>query len=121
MKKKSFYDWKKMSQQELNYNNAFMISIFEDQILLSDWFSDFHSLVSPLNIRPKLELHLEGQLNGLNSVFLFGMIQDKQHQSSLEDLTYELIHASRDMSMIIKERAIYLCHAWKEKILSFKE
>ena len=108
-----------MNDDELRFHQSLMMTIFEDHIILSDWFSTFRQLISPIDINPSHDLHIEGQLNGLQSIFILGGIYKEEHKIILEDLTYQLIFTSRTMSMTVEERAAYLFHAWKEKIVTF--
>lgn len=116
MRKNSFYDWHKMNPEEMEYHFNILNSLFEDHIILSDWFSTFRQLIAPNDISSSHDLHIERQLNGLQSLFIIAGIHKEEHRIILEDLTYELVATSRTMSMTVEERAAYLFHAWKEKI-----
>lgn len=118
MRNHSFYHWAEMSQQEYQLNCLIIHTFFEDYISLTDWFTDFRKLTSPQNITAEVELYIEGQLNGLKTIFLIGQIENSEHQTILEDLTYELSLATRDMSMTVKDRAAFICDAWQERLQS---
>ena len=116
MKKYSFYNMAEMGKQEYQLSCLIIHTFFEDYIRLTDWFTDFRNLTSPQNITTEVELYIEGQLNGLKTIFLIGQIENNSHQTILEDLTYDLSLATRDMSMTVKERASFICDAWQERL-----
>lgn len=94
MSKFTLYDWRKMSKKDVQLSRQIISASLEDQILLSDWFSDFRELISPKDEHPRFELHLEGQLQGLKPIFLMAGIESIDHQVNINDLTYQLIFTS---------------------------
>lgn len=118
MSKFTLYDWQKMSKKDLLCCRCFVCMSLEDQILLSDWFSCFRELISPKDLHPNFELHLEGQLHGLKSIFLITGTESVDHQVNLNDLTYQLIFTSRHLSFTTEERANYIFDAWLERLLN---
>ena len=118
MSKFTLYDWRKMSKKDVHLSRQIISASLEDQILLSDWFSDFRELISPKDEHPRFELHLEGQLQGLKPIFLMAGIESIDHQVNINDLTYQLIFTSRHMSFTTEERANYIFDAWLERLLT---
>ena len=118
MAKFSLYEWRKMSKKDLASCKGIVCMSLEDQILLSDWFSSFRELISPKDLNPSFEIHLEGKLQGLKLIFLIIGIANVDHQINLNDLTYQLIFTSRHMSFTKEERAHYIFDAWLERLLT---
>ena len=101
----SLYNWQAFSRKKLAIRKKIMLGIIEDCITLQDMFGAINTFVNYDN--PCLDniFRPEEKLNGLNQLFVVGMIKDEDDQNHLFDLIYNAIHESRIASKSVKERA----------------
>ena len=114
----SLYNWQAFNRKKLAIRKKIMLGIIEDSITLQDMFAAINTFVNYDN--PGLDniFKPEEKLNGLNQLFVVGMIEDEDDQNHLYDLIYNAIHESRITSKSVKDRAEIVERLLRTEILN---
>lgn len=110
-----------MSEAELRHKCTVAKMIFEDYITYFDWFTNFNQLINPEAKEEQLIFSLQGQLHGIEVLFTLGSIENKKHQSLLEDILYSLTAQTKSQGLTVAQRADLICNEFKTALLNLAE
>ena len=114
----SLYNWQTFNRKKLEVRRNIMLSIIEDQVTLYDMFWALNDFINFNNEDKDNTFKVEEKLNGLNQLFIVGMIVDEADQDHLMDLMNSTIHESRNTSKSVKERAVIVENLLRMEVLN---
>ena len=114
----SLYNWQKFSRKKLAVRRKIILGMLEDCIIIDNMFEAINTFVNHGNPRKDNCFTPEGELNGLNQLFVVGMIVDEADQDHLMDLMNNTIHESRNTSKSVKERAVMVENLLRMEVLN---
>ena len=101
----SLYNWQSFSRKKLAVRCKIILGMLEDCITIQDMFEAINTFVNYANPKKDNFFTPEANLNGLNQLFVVGMIEDDADKDRLLDLMHNAINQSRSTSKSVKERA----------------
>ena len=114
----SLYNWQSFSRKKLAVRRKIILGILEDCITVQDVFESINTFINYGNPRKDNCFTPEGELNGLNQLFVVGMIVDEADQDHLMDLMNSTINESRNTSKSVKERAVMVENLLRMEVLN---
>jgi len=101
----SLYNWRAFNRKKLAIRQQIILGIIEDYITLYDMFWVLNDFINYRNKSKDFQFEVEHELNGLNQIFVVGMIEDQHDKDYLYEVMTSTIHSTKDVSKTVKERA----------------
>ena len=111
---KQLYFIDDFTAEELQYKSAIAISVLEDYVLMVDVCNWVNKLINTSNGNKDAFWDVENKINGIQTLFLMGLIVREDHQEVLEQIAYDIAMDTIDGNK--KERALKIQVAFRAKI-----
>ena len=111
---KQLYFIDDFTAEELQYKSAIAISVLEDYVLMVDVCNWVNKLINTSNANKDTFWDVENKINGIQTLFLMGLIVREDHQEVLEQIAYDI--AMDTIGVDKKERALKIQVAFRAKI-----
>lgn len=115
---KQLYFIDDFTAEELQYKSAIAISVLEDYVLMVDVCNWVNKLINTSNANKDTFWDVENKINGIQTLFLMGLIVREDHQEVLEQIAYDI--AMDTIGVDKKERALKIQVAFRAKIRELK-
>ena len=115
---KQLYFIDDFTAEELQYKSAIAISVLEDYVLMVDVCNWVNKLINTSNANKDTFWDVENKVNGIQTLFLTGLIVREDHQEVLEQIAYDI--AMDTIGVDKKERALKIQVAFRAKIRELK-
>ena len=115
---KQLYFIDDFTAEELQYKSAIAISVLEDYVLMFDVCNWVNKLINTSNANEDTFWDVENKINGIQTLFLMGLIVREDHQEVLEQIAYDI--AMDTIGVDKKERALKIQVAFRAKIRELK-
>ena len=113
----SLYNWELFSDKKLRIRQNTALRIIEDHITLYDMFWATNDFVNYGNEKKDNIFKTEEKLNGLNKLFVFGMVTNDADQDNLLEVAYNIIEETRGTCLTIKVRSEMVEIAMRQRVL----
>ena len=111
---KQLYFIDDFTAEELQYKSAIAISVLEDYVLMVDVCNWVNKLINTSNANKDAFWDVENKINGIQTLFLMGLIVREDHQEVLEQIAYDIAMDTIDGDK--NERALKIQVAFRAKI-----
>ncbi len=111
---KQLYFIDDFTAEELQYKSAIAISVLEDYVLMVDVCNWVNKLINTSNANKDAFWDVENKINGIQTLFLIGLIVREDHQEVLEQIAYDIAMDTIDGDK--NERALKIQVAFRAKI-----
>lgn len=111
---KQLYFIDDFTAEELQYKSAIAISVLEDYVLMVDVCNWVNKLINTSNANKDTFWDVENKINGIQTLFLMGLIVREDHQEVLEQIAYDIAMDTIDGDK--NERALKIQVAFRAKI-----
>ena len=111
---KQLYFIDDFTAEELQYKSAIAISVLEDYVLMVDVCNWVNKLINTSNANEDTFWDVENKINGIQTLFLIGLIVREDHQEVLEQIAYDIAMDTIDGDK--NERALKIQVAFRAKI-----
>ena len=111
---KKLYFIDDFTAEELQYKTAIAISVLEDYVLMVDVCNWVNKLINTSNANKDAFWDVENKINGIQTLFLMGLIVREDHQEVLEQIAYDIAMDTIDGDK--NERALKIQVAFRAKI-----
>lgn len=111
---KQLYFIDDFTAEELQYKSAIAISVLEDYVLMVDVCNWVNKLINTSNANKDTFWDVKNKINGIQTLFLMGLIVREDYQEVLEQIAYDIVMDTIDGDK--KERALKIQVAFRAKI-----
>ena len=111
---KQLYFIDDFTAEELQYKSAIAISVLEDYVLMVDVCNWVNKLINTSNANKDTFWDVDNKINGIQTLFLMGLIVREDHQEVLEQIAYDIAMDTIDGDK--NERALKIQVAFRAKI-----
>ena len=111
---KQLYFIDDFTAEELQYKSAIAISVLEDYVLMVDVCNWVNKIINTSNANKDAFWDVENKINGIQTLFLIGLIVREDHQEVLEQIAYDIAMDTIDGDK--NERALKIQVAFRAKI-----
>ena len=111
---KQLYFIDDFTAEELQYKSAIAISVLEDYVLMVDVCNWVNKLINTSNANKDTFWDVENKVNGIQTLFLMGLIVREDYQEVLEQIAYDIAMDTIDGDK--NERALKIQVAFRAKI-----
>ena len=111
---KQLYFIDDFTAEELQYKSAIAISVLEDYVLMVDVCNWVNKLINTSNANKDSFWDVKNKINGIQTLFLMGLIVREDYQEVLEQIAYDIVMDTIDGDK--KERALKIQVAFRAKI-----
>ena len=115
---KQLYFIDDFTAEELQYKSAIAISVLEDYVLMVDVCNWVNKLINTSNANKDTFWDVKNKINGIQTLFLMGLIVREDYQEVLEQIAYDIAMDTIDGDK--KERALKIQSHFGQRFASLE-
>lgn len=115
---KQLYFIDDFTAEELQYKSAIAISVLEDYVLMVDVCNWVNKLINTSNANKDTFWDVKNKINGIQTLFLMGLIVREDYQEVLEQIAYDIAMDTIDGDK--KERALKIQSPFGQRFASLE-
>ena len=113
----SLYNWELFSDKKFKIRQKACLLVIQDHIRNYDMFWAVNDFINYDNEDKDNIFRTEEKLNGLEPLFVLGMVENVEHQEILLKVAYDTIEGTRGSTMTVETRADMVERGWRQRIL----
>ena len=113
----SLYNWELFSDKKFKIRQQANLLVMQDHIRNYDMFWAVNDFINYDNEDKDNIFRTEEKLNGLEPLFVLGMVENVEHQEILLKVAYDTIEGTRGSTMTVETRADMVERGWRQRIL----